>query len=202
MKSFVLLTILAFASKNENDFESVAENSREKIVENAENSLFVKIEEDEHVKKRIFSNYFGVSYYQKTSKWRVRRWCTKEKKIFNNGYHEDEETAAHASDTLARKLMAKGEENHKLNFPDENIKVHPDERAKSSSYIGVYYNKKKKTWKTLRWSKILHKDVHNGSYKNEETAGHASDTLARKLMFNGEQSHKLNFPESNTKLSL
>ena len=41
---------------------------------------------------------------------------------------------------------------------------------------------------------------YNGRYDNEETAAHASDTLARKLMSNGEQGHKLNFPDDDTKV--
>ena len=40
--------------------------------------------------------------------------------------------------------------------------------------------------------------LYNGSYDNEETAARASDTLARKLMANGEQAHKLNFPDDDT----
>jgi hypothetical protein len=41
-------------------------------------------------------------------------------------YFKDEETAAHATDTLARKLMANGEKNHKLNFPDDNTEVYAE----------------------------------------------------------------------------
>ena len=41
-----------------------------------------------------------------------------------NGCYDDEKTAAHASDTLARQLMENGEQGHKLNFPDEYTEVH------------------------------------------------------------------------------
>ena len=40
--------------------------------------------------------------------------------------------------------------------------------------------------------------IHYGTYDNEETAARASDTLARKLLTNGEQAHKLNFPDDDT----
>ena len=60
-----------------------------------------------------------------TSKWRVQRWS--KNKLFYNGHYDDEETAAHASDTLARKLMKNGEQNHKLNFPEDDAEVYPQE---------------------------------------------------------------------------
>ena len=47
-----------------------------------------------------------------------------------NGLHKDEMTAAFASDTLARHLIANGEENHKLNFPDEDDEVYVTEILK------------------------------------------------------------------------
>ena len=43
-----------------------------------------------------------------------------------NGRYESEETAAHASDTLARKLMTNGEQGHKLNFPNDDTEVFPE----------------------------------------------------------------------------
>ena len=43
-----------------------------------------------------------------------------------NGTYENEETAANASDTLARKLMKTGEQNHKLNFPEDETEVYPE----------------------------------------------------------------------------
>ena len=49
------------------------------------------------------------------------------KKSVSNGYYSDEDTSAHASDTLARKLMRNGEQGHKLNFPDDYIEVYPKE---------------------------------------------------------------------------
>ena len=63
----------------------------------------------------------------KNSKWYASRWNKNEKKNFHNGYYDNEETAAHASDTLARKLMENGEQGHKLNFPDDHTEVHPKE---------------------------------------------------------------------------
>jgi hypothetical protein len=48
--------------------------------------------------------------------WRCSK---KEKRAIRNGTYRDEETAALASDTLARKLMANGEQKYSLNFPDD-----------------------------------------------------------------------------------
>ena len=42
--------------------------------------------------------------------------------------------------------------------------------------------------------------LNYGSYKNEEMAAYASDALAKKLMDNGEKTHKLNFPDDNTEV--
>merc|ERR1712098_934590 len=120
-----------------------------------------------------------------------------DKKMICNGSSKDEETAAHASDTIARNLMENGEQNHQLNFPNDRTEVYP-EKNPSSKYLGVTYNARAK-WRAVRWSKNEKKMIYNGSsYKDEETAARASDILARKLMENGEQNHKLNFPESQT----
>merc|ERR1712098_966088 len=148
--------------------------------------------------KEKTSKYFGVTYSKKGEKWRVQR-CKKgetDKPVYN-GTYKDEETAARASDTLARKLTWDGEKGLKLNFPDDNIEVYPE---KSSKYIGVSYNKKDERWRAQRRSKQEKKAVHNGSYKDEETAAHASDTLARKLIANSEKGHKLNFPDDDTEV--
>merc|ERR1712098_455747 len=107
---------------------------------------------------------------------------------------------ARASDTLARKLMENGKQNLKLNFSDDYIEVYPKEKALTSKYIGVIYDKNKLRWKVQRWSKSENKVLYNGSYNNEKTAAHASDTLARKLMEDGEQRHKLNFPDDHTEV--
>merc|ERR1712098_1012827 len=109
-----------------------------------------------------------------------------ENKAVYIGYFGNEETAAHASDTLARKLMENGEQNHKLNFPDDHIEVYA-EKKKTSKFIGVSFIEKIPKWRALRWSKAENKTIYNGCHDDEETAAHASDTLARKLMENGEQ---------------
>merc|ERR1712098_625804 len=139
-------------------------------------------------------NYFGVTYNLRDSRWYAFRCSKNEKKSFSHGHFKDEETAAHASDTLARKLIANGEKGHQLNFPDDGTEVYPN---KSSDFIGVTYSKKDRVWRAGRRSKDEHKNLYNGSYKNEETAAHASDTLAIILIANGE-SHKLNFPDDET----
>merc|ERR1712098_962138 len=149
-------------------------------------------------KKATSSNFIGVYYNEKDARWLAYRWNKNEKKAVHNGSYKSEETAAHASDTLARKLMANGAHGHKLNFPDDNTEIYPEE--KTSNYFGVYYNEKNARWAADRWSKNEKKAVHNGSYKDEETAAHASDTLARKLMANGDQNLKLNFPNDDTEV--
>jgi len=139
-----------------------------------------------------------VSYFKITSKWCVQRWSQNENKKFSNGYYNDEETAAHASDTLARKLMENGEQNHKLNFPDDHSEVHPKKDKRfTSKFIGVSYFERDSNWNVQRWSKAENKTVFNGCYDYEETAAHASDTLARKLMNNGELNHRLNFSDDH-----
>ena len=60
-----------------------------------------------------------------TSNWKAQRW-SKNKTLFN-GRYDDEETAARASDTLARKLMKSGEQTLKLNFPDDDTEVYPEQ---------------------------------------------------------------------------
>ena len=65
-----------------------------------------------------------MSWYKNYSKWRVCRWSKIQDKTVYNGYFDtnQETKAAHASDTLARTLIANGEQ-HKgldLNFPDND----------------------------------------------------------------------------------
>jgi hypothetical protein len=115
-----------------------------------------------------------------------------------NGDYDNEEEAAHASDTLARKLIENGEQSHKLNFPEDETEVH--NKRRTSKYIGVTYNKQESKWRVYRLRKNDKKGVGNGYYDSEEAAGHASDTLARIFMANGEQGHKLNFPNDETEV--
>merc|ERR1712098_85374 len=97
----------------------------------------------------------------------------------------------------ARTLIANGEKGHKLNFPDDHTEVYPEQKT---NYFGVSYHKIRSTWNAYRHSKKKNNTVFNGTYKDEETAAHASDTLARKLMANGEKGHKLNFPDGDTEV--
>merc|ERR1712096_262159 len=101
------------------------------------------------------------------------------RKMVYYGCYDNEEIAAHASDTLARELMENGEQDHKLNLPDDYIEVHP-EKTFTSEYIGACSRNSK--WRVARWSKNEKRIVSNGYYDNEKTAAHASDTLARELM--------------------
>jgi hypothetical protein len=95
--------------------------------------------------KKTDSEFIGVRYVSKYSKWQAVRWSKNERRLVSNGLYDNEETAAHASDTVARKLMAKGENNHKLNFPDDETVVCREEK-KTSKYIGVSYNEKTEQW--------------------------------------------------------
>jgi len=144
------------------------------------------------------SQFIGVTFNKNSSKWYVQRYSKNENKKFSNGCYDDEETAAHASDTLARKLIKNGAQKLKLNFPDEKSEVFPE--TKSSKFIGVSYDTLNQRWLVSRHSKSENKPVCNGSYKNENTAAHASDTLARKLIKNGAQKLKLNFPDDHTEV--
>jgi len=144
-----------------------------------------------------------VSYNKIKARWCAYRHRKDEKPgtVFNGSYYKDKEIAAHASDTLARKLIANGEKGHKLNFPDDDTEVYPEKHKFSSNYIGVSYNKINARWQVQRWSKNEnHKMFYNGSYKEEETAANASDSLARKLIANGEKGHNLNFPDDGTEV--
>jgi hypothetical protein len=51
--------------------------------------------------------------------------------VIFNGNFLNEKSAARASDTLARKLIANGEIGHKLNFPDEDFEVYPKSTGKA-----------------------------------------------------------------------
>jgi len=130
----------------------------------------------------------------------VKRWSKIENRMIYNGCHDNEETAAHASDTLARILMKNGEEGHKLNFPDDHNEVYSKGKKSTFQYFGVGYSKNKSKWCSFRWSRSKNKALFNGYYENEDTAAHASDTLARQLIKKGEQGHKLNFPDDETEI--
>merc|ERR1712098_897511 len=149
--------------------------------------------------KTFSSQFVGVVYRENGSKWQAQRRSKHGKKMFFNGSYNNEKTAAHASDTLARKLMANGDQGRKLNFPDDDTEVFPEE-MKSSQFVGVFRRRDRSKWQAMRRSKHEEKNVYNGSYKDEETAAHASDTLARELITNGEKGHKLNFPDDITKV--
>merc|ERR1712098_826284 len=122
------------------------------------------------------SKFIGVYYHEANKSWRAKRWSKAENKMVSNGAYKDEETAAHASDTFARKLMESGKQKLKLNFPDDHTEVYPEEKILTSKYFGVFYdkNKLKCHWKAQRWSKNEHNIGYNGYYDDEDTAAHAS----------------------------
>merc|ERR1712098_691822 len=83
-----------------------------------------------HTEKKTKSSTYEVSYDVKTSKWFAYRRNKHDKKTIYNGHFKSAEKAAHASDTLARKLVANGEQNHKLNFPADHTEAYPEERQR------------------------------------------------------------------------
>merc|ERR1712098_856582 len=87
------------------------------------------------------------------------------------GTYKDEETAAHASDTLARKLMKNGEKGHKLNFPDDSTEVYPEaeRQTERKNYFGVTYNLRDSRWYAFRCGKNEKKSFSHGYFKDEET---------------------------------
>jgi len=95
-----------------------------------------------------------VSYNKKESKWRVQRRSKSENNVLSNGCYDNEETAARASDTLARKLIKSGEQNHKLNFPDDHNEVRAEK------------NQKKKKKKTERMNHRTRSEQLSSNYQN------------------------------------
>merc|ERR1712034_186293 len=92
---------------------------------------------NEVYRKTKHSKYFGVSYNATLKLWIAQRWSKTEKKIYSNGYYKNEETAAHASDTLGMELMLNCGKNLKLNFPDKaelrpELEEHPASERKRS----------------------------------------------------------------------
>merc|ERR1712098_880548 len=187
--------------KDEETAAHASDTLARELIRNGEKGYKLNFPDDHtEVNPEQKNNYFGVSYNKLRATWDVCRYSKNEKKNLHNGTYKDEEIAAHASDTLARKLIENGEKGHKLNFPDDNTELYPKEVPKSSSFIGVTYHKPNDRWCAQRHSKNEKTIVRKGSYKDEETAAHASDTLARKLMAKGEKGHKLNFPDDDTEV--
>merc|ERR1711964_230686 len=112
---FLLFLTASFASKHKYGEENG------ELTENTTPEVMVKIEEDESVNKGFSSRYLGVSWNKNYSKWHVQRISKLDGRIVHGGnFNVDEEMkAALASDILAIKLMQKGEEGHKFNFPTD-----------------------------------------------------------------------------------
>merc|ERR1712098_677328 len=117
-----------------------------------------------HLEKTASSKFIGVTYKKNLAKWEVQRKSKNEKKKIYHGIYKDEKIAAHASDTLARNLIANGE-HHRLNFPEDETEVHP--KTDRDNYIGVSYNKKQERWRAVRWSKNEKQSVFKGYYKDK-----------------------------------
>jgi len=171
----------------------------ERILKSAEKYDCDETEDDELNFPKVrfkHSTYIGVrfclSFYGQTSSWAAKRWSEKQKKYVYNGHaYTSERTAAQASDTLARLLMREDNElKLDLNFENNFTEVYPW----SSFFIGVSYKPRLYAkWRARRWSFQQNKAVLSGTYRDQESAAHASDEIARNLILNGEKGHKLNF---------
>ena len=84
---------------------------------------------------KVQQTFYRYFYNEKQEKWRAQRWNTYEKKNVYNGSYKDEETAAHASDNLARKLNTNGEKRQKLNFTHDHTEVYPEVTANAKSIM-------------------------------------------------------------------
>jgi len=135
---------------------------------------------------------FGVRLDGRNKKWSAYRWSSIARREVKNGFYSNELEAAHASDTLAMVLISKGEHGHGLNFSEKTM-LEP---------IGVAYDPNREKWRAYRWNSKEMKRIGRGWYSDEETAAHASDNLARKLIADGSQGHELNydFPDANETL--
>merc|ERR1712098_190932 len=111
------------------------------------------------------SRFIGVYYNKQQDRWRALRWNKNEKALFYNGIYKDEETAAQASDTLARILNGNGSQNHKLNFPDDLRSVYQQKMKSSSNFIGVSLRKNCARWMAFRRSKHEKKVFYGANYK-------------------------------------
>lgn len=60
--------------------------------------------------------------------------------VNNKENHIDEETAARASDILARKLIANGEKHHKLNFSDDSNEENPQQQNNKRKRSAAFEN--------------------------------------------------------------
>jgi hypothetical protein len=114
------------------------------------------------------SKYFGVTYNPRKAIWNAKRWNKGEKKWAHHGSFKSQETAAHASDVLARTLLVGDKElgrfrqNHQLNFPDENTEIlffSENTEPAPEEYFGVRWNGRNSKWSAYRWSSIAKMEV-------------------------------------------
>jgi len=133
--------------------------------------------EHKETNKIFFVKLIGVTGNKTRTRWTANRWSKKEKKNVHNGVYKDEETAAHASDSLARKLIENGEQGHKINFPDDDTEVYPEKTP--TSFKGLLA-------RATLWD-------------DTDALALASDVLTRKLIANSyKRNLKLMYPESDT----
>lgn len=133
------------------------------------------------------STYKGVSFHRKHNKWTAR--IRVNGRLINIGLFESEIDAARAYDIMAIKHFG---EYANINFPGKPLDydaIHRRcETVKTSTYIGVYYDKKRNKWGAS--ISINGKSKYIGRFDNEIDAAHNYD----RYVIQHELNHALNFP--------
>ena len=124
-----------------------------------------------HLKKT--SRYYGVSWNWEVDKWRAEIRINKKQKYL--GYFDDEQAAADAYDTVARKHGLAV--NTKLH--DTDVTVEEQQAARGHDFKGVYFHKQSGKYRANIWS--MGKETHLGYFDTPEDAARAWDAAAKQL---------------------
>ncbi|KAG1655816.1 hypothetical protein FOA52_008379 [Chlamydomonas sp. UWO 241] len=130
------------------------------------------------VKERVKSSRFaGVFWNKVTSAWYVQLYDPQAKRSRHIGTYFSEEDAARAYDCVAVQAHGPGA---KRNFPGETASEPPvsKERVRSSSYLGVSFEKGSSSWLVQLYDPQTKRQYHIGAYASEEDAARAHDFAA------------------------